>query len=286
MITSKPHLPNVSLVCVETRYPHLAQFALDRCLAAASFNQCLLLTPTRFDLPDYIEQAIIAPIHSVEEYSAFMLRDLGRFFHGDYVLVVQWDGFLLDGALWDPAFLEYDYIGAPWTHRPAAVAVGNGGFSLRSRRLVDLLAQMDFDVVHPEDAVICELRRAELEACGIRFAPQAVAERFAMEMIRTGGPTFGFHGFQNFDRALGDADLDAYLTMCNLATLRSPAARQLIRHLYRNGRHAMATRVLRRRLARPLDKVAETVRLAAHCLYHALVHAVRSARRTASPGKR
>ena len=278
MTFPKPHLPNVSLVCVETRHPHLAQFALDRCLAAASFRECVLLTPTRFDLPAYIEQVAIPPIRSVEEYSAFMLRDLGRFFSGDYVLVVQWDGFILDGRMWDPAFLDYDYIGAPWTHRPAAVAVGNGGFSLRSRRLVDMLAQMDFDVVHPEDAVICELRREELERRSIRFAPQDVAERFAMEMIESGGPTFGFHGFQNFERALDDAGLNAYLDMCNLSTLRSPAARQLIRHLYRTGRHAMALRVLRRRLARPLDKVGETARLAVHCLYHGLVHAFKAGR--------
>lgn len=192
------------------------------------------------------------------------------------MLVVQWDGFILDGGLWDPAVLDYDYIGAPWTHRPAAVAVGNGGFSLRSRRLVDMLAQMAFDVVHPEDAVICELRRDELERRGIRFAPQAVAERFAMEMIQASGPTFGFHGFQNFDRALDDAGLDAYLATCTPGTLRSPAARQLVRHLYLRGRHAMAMRVLRRRLARPLDRGAETLRLAIHCVYHRVAHAVRA----------
>jgi hypothetical protein len=277
----KPHLHNVSLVCVETRHPALAKFALDRCLAAASFKECLLLAPQRFDLPDYIEQVAIPPILSMTDYSSFMLRDLGRYFHGEYVLVVQWDSFILDGRLWDPAFLDYDYIGAPWTHRPAAVAVGNGGFSLRSRRLVEALAQMQFDVVHPEDAVICELRRDELEARGMRFAPQAVAERFAMEMIQTGGPTFGFHGFFNFPRALDDATLDSYLALCTPAMLTSPAARQLIRQLYRGGRHRMAMRVIRRRLksdpgqpGRP-RQLAETVRLAAHCLYHWLMHQTR-----------
>lgn len=266
------HLPNVSLLCVETRHPALAQFSLDRCLAQASFRECLLLTPQRFDLPGHITQVAIPPIRSIEDYSAFMLRDVGRYFSGDFVLVVQWDSFILDGRLWDPAFLDYDYIGAPWTHRPAAVAVGNGGFSLRSRRLVDMLAQMQFDEVHPEDAVICEWRREELEQRGIRFAPHAVAARFAMEMIQTGGPTFGFHGLNNLDRALDDPQLDAYLAMCSLGTLRSPAARQLVRRLYRTGRHAMAMRVLKRRLARPLDRVGETARLALHCLYHYLHH--------------
>ena len=275
VISSQPHLHNVSLVCVETRHPALAQFSLDRCLAAASFKECLLLTSLRFDLPDHIAQVLIPPINSVEEYSAFMLRDLGRYFSGKYVLVVQWDSFILDGRLWDPAFLDYDYIGAPWGHRPLAVAVGNGGFSLRSRRLVETLAQMQFDVVHPEDAVICEVRRAELEQRGIRFAPRDVADRFAMEMIKPVGPTFGFHGFDNFHFALDDVRLDAYLAMCPLSTLCSPAGRQLVRQLYRRGRHAMALRVLRRRLGGSPAQLAETARLALHCLYHWLVHALR-----------
>lgn len=268
MNAQKPHLHNVSLVCVETRYPALARFSLDRCLAAASFKECLLLTPQRVDLPDYIEQVLIPPITSIEDYSAFMLRDLGRYFHGKYVLVVQWDSFILDGQLWDPAFLDYDYIGAPWGHRPAAVAVGNGGFSLRSRRLVDTLAQMHFDVVHPEDAVICEWRRGELEAQGICFAPRDVADRFAMEMIEPAGPTFGFHGFNNFHFPLDDASLDAYLALCTLGTLCSPAGRQLVRQLYHRGRHRMAMRVLRRRLRGSPRQLAETARLAVHCLLH------------------
>ncbi|WP_332878357.1 DUF5672 family protein [Massilia sp. S19_KUP03_FR1] len=275
MTPPKPHLHNVSLVCVETRYPQLAQFSLDRCLAAASFRQCLLLSPQRFDLPGYIAQVAIAPIDSVEAYSAFMLRDLGRYFDGDFVLVVQWDSFILDGKLWDPVYLEYDYIGAPWSHRPLAVAVGNGGFSLRSRRLVDLLASMDFDVVHPEDAVICELRRDELEARGIRFAPRAVADRFAMEMIEPAAPTFGFHGFNNFHYALDDARLDAYLALCDVSMLRAPAARQLVRQLYHRGRHGMAMRMLRRRWGGTPRQRAETVRLAAHCLYHWAIQTVR-----------
>lgn len=280
MTSSKPHLHNVSLVCVETRYPALAQFSLDRCLAAATFKECLLLTPQRFDLPDYIAQVAIAPIRSVEEYSAFMLDDFGRHFSGDYVLVVQWDSFILDGQLWDPAFLEYDYIGAPWSHRPAPFSIGNGGFSLRSRRLVDMLAQMQFDVVHPEDQVICELRRAELEQRGIRFAPVAVAERFAMEMTRPAGPTFGFHGFNNFHYALDDAGLDAYLAMCSRSTLCAPAGRQLVRQLYHHARHAMAMRVLRRRWGGTAGQRAETVRLALHCVYHRLVQSLRGGRTT------
>jgi hypothetical protein len=267
---SKLDLRTVSLVCVETRYPQLARYALDRCLAAADFKECLLLSPTRHALPDYIGQVAIAPIDSVEAYSDFMLRDLGRYFSGTHVLVVQWDSFILHGEQWDPRFLDYDYIGAPWEHRP--VAVGNGGFSLRSRRLVDVLATMPFEQVHPEDRVICELRRDELEARGIRFAPAELAIRFSFETRPHETPSFGFHGFFNFHHALHDKALDGYLRLCDQATLASVPARRLIRQLYQSGRHAMALRMLRRRLGGSPEQVTDTLLLMLRCLWHGLRH--------------
>ncbi|MGV7210516.1 DUF5672 family protein [Oxalobacteraceae bacterium A2-2] len=270
MTAPKLELPDVSLVCVETRHPQLARYAIDRCRAAANFRECRLLAPSRFELPDYIEQVAIAPINTVEAYSDFMLRELGRHFSGSHVLVVQWDSFILHGERWDARFLGYDYIGAPWAHRPAAVAVGNGGFSLRSRRLVDALAGMAFGQVHPEDYVICEQRRAELEARGMRFAPLEVARRFAFETVRPDGPSFGFHGLFNFHRALDDRQLEQWLALCDQATLRTEPARRLVRHLYHDGRHAMALRLLRRRLGGTPGQVAETLLLAARCQYHRL----------------
>lgn len=267
MTRSKLDLRSVSLVCVETRYPELARYALDRCLAVADFKECLLLSPTRHPLPDYITQRAIAPITSVEAYSDFMLRELGQHFSGAHVLVVQWDSFILHGEQWDPRFLDYDYIGAPWEHRP--VAVGNGGFSLRSRRLVDALAQLEFGQVHPEDHVICELHKDELEARGIRFAPAALAQQFAFEARPAASASFGFHGFFNFHHVLDDRALDAYAALCSQATLCSAEARRLIRALYHSGRHAMALRLLRRRLGAP-GKTAETLLLATRCLWHRL----------------
>ncbi|MBC7455787.1 MAG: hypothetical protein H7335_19250 [Massilia sp.] len=99
MSKQKPDLRNVSLVCVKTRYPELARFAIERCRAAASFKECLLLSPHTHALPDYIRQVRIAPIDSVAAYSAFMVRELGHHFSGEHVLVIQWDSFILRGDL-------------------------------------------------------------------------------------------------------------------------------------------------------------------------------------------
>lgn len=63
-------------------------------------------------------------------------------FDTDYVLIVQNDGFPLRKGL-DEFVGRYDYIGAPWVAHATCFdlypypkfSVGNGGFSLRSRRL-------------------------------------------------------------------------------------------------------------------------------------------------------
>ena len=53
-------------------------------------------------------------ISSTREYSEFMLRGITPHVVGSHVLIVQWDGFILRPDLWNPCFLDYDYIGAVW----------------------------------------------------------------------------------------------------------------------------------------------------------------------------
>jgi len=129
-----------------------------------------------------------------------------------FVLVFQWDGFVLDPGAWTDAFLDYDYIGAPWEEAsaPPGRRVGNGGFSLRSRRLLEALQDpaLAFDPRRPEDKVICRELRPALEARhGVRFAPVELAARFAFEHLPPPHPTFGFHGHANLPLAMPEADL-------------------------------------------------------------------------------
>jgi len=72
--------------------------------------------------------------------------------------------------------------------------VGNGGFSLRSRRLLQALEDPVIVPSHPEDLCICRTYRARLEAQGLRFAPRALARRFAVEDEPLRDDVFGFHG--------------------------------------------------------------------------------------------
>ena len=269
--SDKLDLRGVSLICVETRYPKLARFAIERCLAAADFKECLLFTSRMHDLPAHISQVLIEPIDSVEAYSAFMVNQLGAHFSGTHVLIMQWDSFIVDPLQWQGAFLDYDYIGAPWSHRP--VAVGNGGFSLRSRRLYDALPQLRMEQPHPEDYAICELHGARLQRdFGMRFTDAKLASAFAFECIPPTAPTFGFHGFFNFGQVLDDVELSAYLAMCDDATMHSPAVRRMIKQLYQAGRYRMAARVLCRRANGGAAIFADACVLAARACLHALRH--------------
>jgi hypothetical protein len=123
--------------------------------------------------------------------------------------MVQWDGWVCDGQQWDPAYLEYDYIGAVWPQFDEPRNVGNGGFSLRSRRLIEALTMPGLHLHHPEDIAICHSNRDVLEhEFGIRFAPPSVARRFAFEREQSQRPTLGFHGLFNFPTILPDSFRD------------------------------------------------------------------------------
>ena len=79
--------------------------------------------------------------------------------------------------------------------------MGNGGFSLRSKRLCELTATPEFVYIDQnEDDLICHVNRHYLEFNGIKFAPAEIARYFSFERELTDIKTFGFHGDFNFER--------------------------------------------------------------------------------------
>ena len=134
----------------------------------------------------------------IHDYSRFCMKDLADAVEGTHALIVQNDGYILHPELWNPRWLEYDYIGAPW---PLVTAggdrrkrVGNGGFSLRSTALLRACQKLDFREGVPEDIQICQTGRHVFVLQGLVFAPIESARRFSVERVPTGSPTFGFHG--------------------------------------------------------------------------------------------
>jgi len=226
-------LDQVTLLAVDTRSPGLAAQALRRSMAQAEFAHALLLThqPPAGLGGAGLEVVDIGPIPSAAAYSHFVLHRLLPFVDTSHVLVTQWDGFVLDAGAWTDEFLACDYIGAVWPEQPPALAVGNGGFSLRSRRLLQATAGLAWPDEHPEDAALCRAHRTEIEALGLSFAAPALARRFAFENEAPRGPCFGFHGSYHLPQVLDETTLARWLDELPDAFFRGRDARRLARAL-------------------------------------------------------
>ena len=242
-------LPQVTLCAIDTRTPHLAANALLRCTAGLTFARTILFTdsdPHRAG----VEVVPIAPLRSAADYSAFVLKDLLAHVATDFVLIAQWDGFVLDPLRWEESFLAYDCIGAPWSKAPPGREVGNGGFTLRSRRLLQALQDPALRLHHPEDIAVCQTNARVLEERhGIRFAPRELASRFAFEDGPPAQPTFGFHGVYNLPFVMPPAELEAWLAALPDALLSGRDGWKTVRRLLRTGQHALALRTLERHCA-------------------------------------
>ena len=218
----KLSLPDVTLIAVSSVNLEDTQCALLSSSEHIDFGAIKMLShvppPTQYPHIQYVN----IPNIDFDGYSRFMLEELYRYVDTSHCLVVQADGFVINPQNWSDEFLAYDYIGAPW---PEAIMVdttntvmqhatntvihmdrnrvGNGGFSLRSKKLLEVAAGLKFDELEffprNEDLVICHFLYKTMKELGIKFAPLELATRFSLdspeplfgENLQT---VFGFHG--------------------------------------------------------------------------------------------
>lgn len=194
-------LPNVTLLAVDCFDLKRSQLAADISAKEIEFGAVKILS----SIPSDDKRVVRIPkIHSVRGYSEFMVKRVYEYVDTEFVLIFQYDGFVLNPQAWSDDFLKYDYIGAPWAHLGKLV-VGNGGFSLRSKKLLLWLGHHWREVsarINPEDVFISNFARPYLEKAGMRFAPEDVAARFSKEGNRHSvvwNGEFGFHGARYTD---------------------------------------------------------------------------------------
>jgi hypothetical protein len=246
-------LPQVTLACVDTLNHALALRAIARSRHALRFARTLFVTdaiPDGIDVAPGVEVARIAPLASRDDYSRFVLKRLLDYVDTPHVLLVQWDGYVVNADAFDPAFLECDYIGAKWYWFDDAMRVGNGGFSLRSRKLLRALQDPRIELAEAEDITIGRAFRPLLESeFGIRYASEAMADRFAFEAAYPAGMPFGFHGLYNFCRVVPPAELAGLAQHFPDAIARSIQLGQLLRNCVALAQWDAAAALARRRLA-------------------------------------
>lgn len=221
-------LPQVTLISVDTT-PELdgTLKALYTSMSGINFGEVKLIT-TKDNLEKYnselesegivIEESVI-PITNYNEYNYYVVYKLGEHINTSHCLLVQPDGFVLFPEKWDDTWLEYDYIGAPWAYAEDAYIdpfgnhhrVGNGGFSLRSKKFLNVPNEVEVPwetnnsdfywmpegvVNYHEDGNVCVHNRHIFLEQGCKYAPVEVAVKFSQEtrVLECEGITpFGFH---------------------------------------------------------------------------------------------
>lgn len=217
-------LPSVTLFCADCVDIERAIHAVERCKAVARFGAVRLLTHLPTDHPDRVE---IPRLPSLVDYSIFMLKRAVKFIDTPHALVIQHDGYIINAGSWNQAWLNLDYIGPLFIQDYANPQdmVGSGGFSLRSRAMMQYTEKCapDWDgtpestaraqkaVGSYEDGYISHNLRPHLRIGSpteaAKFAqggwPQSPSVRRNERTYYVERP-FGFHGkWSNIDEATG-----------------------------------------------------------------------------------
>jgi hypothetical protein len=219
------HLPNITLLAVSSVNLAGTDLALQISSHDIEFGAIKFLSSEDWSPSSQKIEMVKIPKLDLVAYDRFILCDLYKYVETDYCLVVQSDGFVLNASRWNPAFLEYDYIGAPWPInlmlQPgdinldlSANNVGNGGFSLRSKRLLEATSRITFDdlkfITTSEDLILSHFLLQEMLNAGIKFPKPELAAQFSIESPAAAygqniTTSFGFHGKELRDLIFANA---------------------------------------------------------------------------------
>lgn len=216
-------LPNVTLFAIDCFTPQKTMDALAFSTKWVRFDSVILLTNTlKFQVESKPWLTVIhseqtdrkvprqnAPHHPPLpiDYEMAVMQQPSKYVKTSHLLHMEWDSAILNHAAWNDEWMQYDFIGAPWSphHEPGWPAcdgetnnVGNGGFSLKSVKFCSLVREAtetfkDDPGICSSDMWPCRTLRPWLEQRGVKFAPDKVAERFSCENRIYSGQ-FGMHG--------------------------------------------------------------------------------------------
>ncbi len=179
----------------------------------------------------------IDTISNIKQYNDFMLS-LGKYVKSPFVLVIQDDGHVINPKKWNEDYLKFDYIGAPWpndkkwnlrwkkynevgekiTHNLGFNRVGNGGFSLRSKKFLQYSSTFSDTTFLAEDIFLNIFNYDSAKNFGIKYPDIDTAINFSYEIPLKGKSLekkakkeslnlnnhFGWHGkhFSNYQELL------------------------------------------------------------------------------------
>ena len=130
-------LPDLTLVAIYTVAHELTEMAVAECTRHVRFGDVKLFTDR--PLRSQRDAIQIEPFGDLMQAGTFTTYEVPHYIRTSHVLFIHWDSWIIDPSMWRPQFLECDYIGAPWWYRDG-LNVGNSGFCIRSKALIDFLA--------------------------------------------------------------------------------------------------------------------------------------------------
>lgn len=216
---TRPVLPQVTLVAVDgTMNSGATHASLAHAASLVAFGRVVLFSPVAPAGGTWREnwRWVEIPPTSLKGYNQFCLARLHAYIVTSHCLTIHSDSHIVNASAWDDRWLEYDYIGAPWPpgHTGTEYRVGNSGFCLRSKRLLEATSSLPNESYVwrgkvkqscRDDVIACVMYRAQLESLGLTFAPVEVAARFAFENPTPEAPVldgqFGTHEFRRKRRA-------------------------------------------------------------------------------------
>jgi len=202
-------LPFVTLIAVSSIKILETIRALDESTSKVRFGNVKLITDAEIKHPS-IEIVKCNKLDSIDKYNEFIFLNLWKYIDTEFVLIQQYDSFVLWPEEWRDDWIDFDFLGAPWpivensyiANDGTRARVGNGGFSLRSSKLLRIPSKMGWDLREEqgqksEDGQFACYYRKELLKEGIRYAPVEVAAHFSFENYVPENQdivkTFGFH---------------------------------------------------------------------------------------------
>ena len=199
MEKEKLKLPNITLAAMTSVNIYETIKALQYSIREIEFGDVILITHRKpFFLPKDIHYRHTSKLTDIDAFNYKMVYELADFIDTDYVLLVHYDGFVVNPESWRDDFLDYDYIGSPWPLPSDDIAyrdsqgnicrVGNS-VSIRSKRLLEFPRQAKLkwermeDGLFNEDTFLCCKNKNIIEDAGMRFAPIEVAKYFGHECM-------------------------------------------------------------------------------------------------------
>ena len=193
-------LPNVTIAALACTYTHETIRAMKYSIKNIEFGGALLVSHKKpFYMPANIRYQYTPQNKSIRDFNYKMIYEMHKYINTDFMLLIHYDGFVINPDMWRNDFLDYDYIGSPWPKNNSLkdangniCRVGNS-VSIRSRRLMELPSKLNipfepvrtglpaYKDLYNEDLFICVKNKHVFESEGMKFAPLETAKYFAHE---------------------------------------------------------------------------------------------------------